>query len=108
MRQHVTAGFIAFGVAALLGGVCALIYGLAHPGVTHVNGLGPFDGTWAAEDYCFLGGVMVALGGGLTTFAFLVRGKPETDRPAERDERASPARSIDPALREAFRGGPDR
>jgi hypothetical protein len=107
MRQHVTAGVIAFGVAAFLGGVCALIYGLAHPGTTNVAGLGPFDGVWSAADYCFLGGVLVALGGGLTTFGFLVRTTRE-GRPSERDERASPARPVDPALREAFRGGPDR
>src|SRR5262245_1339916 len=108
MRQHIIAGVIAFGVAAMLGGICALIYGLAHPGVTHVVGLGPFDGTWGPPDYCFLGGVLVAVGGGLTTFGFLVRSKPQTDRPADRDERPSSARSVDPALREAFRGGPDR
>jgi hypothetical protein len=107
MRQLVTAGVISVGVAAFLGGVCALIYGLAHPGVTNVAGLGPFNGVWSAADYCFLGGVLVAVGGGLTTFGFLMRTNRE-DRPAKRDERASSPRPVDPALREAFRGGPDR
>jgi hypothetical protein len=78
MRQFTVAGIIALGVASLLGGVCALFYGVVHPGPTVVVGFGPLDGVWPAENYCFLGGVMVALGGGLTTFGFLVRAKSDS------------------------------
>jgi hypothetical protein len=109
MRQTATAAVIAFGVAALLGGVCALAYGLAHPGATHVNGLGPFNGVWGAEDYCFLGAVLVAVGGGLTTFGLLVRSNPDRERAGrEPDGMAYPARDADRAGSEAIRRGPER
>src|SRR5262249_49699795 len=106
-----TACVIAVGIAALLGGVCALIYGLAHPGPTRVLGLGPLDGVWSAEGYCFLGAMLVALGGGLTTFGLLMRSRPERDRVGrawEPDSMAYPARDADPTQREAIRRGPDR
>jgi hypothetical protein len=111
MRQLGTACVIAFGVAALLGGACALLYGLAHPAPTQVVGLGPLDGIWSAENYCFLGGVLVAVGGGLTTFGALVRSKPERVRaahPWEPEGTADPARDARPAQHEAIRRGPDR
>src|SRR4051794_7833147 len=106
MRQLGTACVIAVGGVVLLGGVCAFVYGLAHPAPTRVVGLGPLDGFWAAEDYCFLGGVLAALGCGLTTFGVLVRSRPESDRVGrawEPDEVAYSARDPEPTDLEAVR-----
>jgi hypothetical protein len=73
MRQLGTAILTAIGVMALVGGLCALVYGLAHPGPTLVSGLGPLNGLVPAENYCFAGGVLAALGSGLATFGLLLR-----------------------------------
>lgn len=106
MRQIITAAIIALGVALFVGGVCALVYGLTHRGPTFVAGLGPLNGLWAAENYCFLGAVLAAIGGGLATFGLLVRspgagaqqptrgprwgGEPEDGEPARDLGAASP------------------
>jgi hypothetical protein len=52
---------------------------------TRVVGLGPFDGTWTAENYCFLGGVLAAIGAGLATFGFF--GAKLDERGSARDTR---------------------
>jgi hypothetical protein len=71
------------GVAALVGGLCALAYGRLHPGPTQVAG-----STWDAENYCFLGGILAAAGSGLGTFGLLLlRGRRGPAKPV-RDELA--------------------
>jgi hypothetical protein len=71
------------GIAALVGGLCALAYGLLHTGTTVVAG-----SPWEAENYCFLGGILAAAGSGLATFGLLVlRGRRAQAKP-ERDELA--------------------
>jgi hypothetical protein len=79
MRGVATALITSLGVAAFVGGVCSLAYGLMHPGPTMVSGLGPFDGLWPAENYCFLGGVLAAAGSGLATFGVMTKGRERTN-----------------------------
>jgi hypothetical protein len=75
MRQASIAIITAVGVTALVGGLCALVYGLVHTGPTQVSGLGPLNGLLPAENYCFAGGLLAALGSGLATFGLLLRPK---------------------------------
>jgi hypothetical protein len=77
MRQFFMSLFAAVGMGAAVGGVCALFYGVMHPGSTLVQGLGALDGVWHAEQYCFLGGVLAAAGSALATFGFaMIKGPP--------------------------------
>ena len=81
MRLFITSLIAALGMTSLIGGLCALCYGIMHPGPTWVNGLGPLNGVWPAENYCFLGGILAAVGGGVATFGFAMRKTAEEEKP---------------------------
>jgi hypothetical protein len=70
------------GAAALVGGLCALAYGLLYPRVTHFLGH-PFG----PPDYCFLGSVLAAAGTGLGTFGLLLIRRRHPPAEPGRDER---------------------
>jgi hypothetical protein len=73
MRQFITSLLAGVGVAALVGGICAMVYGAWHPGTTMVTGLSPLNGPWPAENYWFLGGVLAGVGSGFATFGLCMR-----------------------------------
>lgn len=59
------------GIALLTGGLLAFVFGgwVLH-GSLVVSGLGPLNGRWSQADYCFLGAILAAIGGGLATCGF--------------------------------------
>jgi len=60
-------------------GLCAFVYGLVHPNPTIVSGFGFPERLWPAENYCFLGALFTAAGGGLLAFTFLMPTKRSAD-----------------------------
>ena len=77
MRHFWTTLMAAVGVGLAAGGVCAFLYGIFHPAPTHVHGFWFFDGTQTAENFAFVGGLMVGVGSALATFGFLMRVPPD-------------------------------
>ena len=72
MSRQVSVASMTLGVMALIGGVCAMVFGGLDRSAM-VKGLGPLDGFWSATEYFTIGAVLAVVGGGVFTFGFLNR-----------------------------------
>jgi hypothetical protein len=73
MRNTLTAILAAIGMGVLVGGIMGMIGGIFQRSQRLVHGLGPFDGTWDADQVKFLGAILASCGSAVFTFALLMR-----------------------------------